>query len=325
MQLPYNGVHDHARLTLRRRGAVPSFATGHGNYIMFAGSYVALITPMHPDGSLDLTAFEKLVAWHVAEGTDGVVPVGTTGESPTLTHDEHRLVVECAVRVAGGRMKVMAGAGSNATAEAVALAQFAKQAGADAALSVTPYYNRPTQEGLYQHFHAVAEAADLPIFIYNIPPRSAVDMSVATMARLAQHRNIAGQKDATANLSRPLQIRAACGPDFVQFSGEDHTVLAFLAQGGHGCISVTANVAPRLCSEMHRAWRDGRVRDAMAIQDRLAPLHDALFAEASPAPVKYAAHLLSRASPFARLPIAPLSEPVQAQVRAALQGAGLLN
>ena len=291
---------------------------------MFAGSYVALITPMHPDGSLDESALAQLIEWHVAEGTDGVVPVGTTGESPTLTHDEHERVVERTVGVAAGRVRVMAGAGSNATAEAVALTRHAKQAGADAALVVTPYYNRPTQEGLYQHFAAVA-AVDLPVFIYNIPPRSVVDMSVATMARLAQHASIVGVKDATANLARPLQTRAACGPDFVQFSGEDHTALAFLAAGGHGCISVTANVAPGLCAQMHRAWREGRLRDAMAIQDRLLPLHDAMFAEASPAPVKYAASLLGRAGATARLPMAPLSDAVQAQVRAALVGAGLLN
>ncbi len=292
---------------------------------MFAGSYVALITPMRPDGTVDEAAIEKLVDWQAQQGTDGVVPVGTTGESPTLSHDEHRRVVEIAVRVSAGRMKVIAGAGSNATAEAVALTQHAKDAGADAALVVTPYYNKPTQEGLYLHYATIAAAVDLPVFIYNIPPRSVVDMSVATMARLAQHPTIVGVKDSTASLVRPLQTRAACGAGFVQFSGEDHTALAFLAAGGVGCISVTANVAPALCSQMHRAWREGRLADAMAIQDRLLPLHDALFAEASPAPVKYAASLLGRATPFARLPIAPLSEPVQAQVRAAMAGAGLLG
>ncbi len=292
---------------------------------MFAGSYVALITPMRPDGAVDEAAFEKLVAWQAEQGTEGVVPVGTTGESPTLTHAEHQRVVEIAVRVSAGRMRVIAGAGSNSTAEAIELTRHAKSAGADAALVVTPYYNRPTQEGLYLHYAAIAAAVDLPVLIYNIPPRSAVDMSVATMARLAQHPTIVGVKDSTASLVRPLQTRAACGTGFVQFSGEDHTALAFLAAGGVGCISVTANVAPALCSQMHRAWREGRLADAMAIQDRLLPLHDALFAEASPAPVKYAASLLGRATPYARLPIAPLSEPVQAQVRAAMAGAGLLD
>ena len=292
---------------------------------MFAGSYVALITPMRPDGGVDDAAFEKLVAWQAEQGTEGVVPVGTTGESPTLTHAEHQRVVEIAVRVSAGRMRVIAGAGSNSTAEAIELTRHAKAAGADAALVVTPYYNRPTQEGLYLHYAAIASAVDLPVFIYNIPPRSAVDMSVATMARLAQHPTIVGVKDSTASLVRPLQTRAACGPGFVQFSGEDHTALAFLAAGGVGCISVTGNVAPALCSQMHRAWREGRLADAMAIQDRLLPLHDALFAEASPAPVKYAASLLGRATPFARLPIAPLSEAVRAQVQAAMAGAGLLG
>jgi len=292
---------------------------------MFAGSYVALITPMRPDGAVDEAAFEQLVEWQATQGTDGVVPVGTTGESPTLTHDEHRRVIEIAVRVSAGRMRVIAGAGSNSTAEAVALTRHAKEAGADAALVVTPYYNKPTQEGLYLHYSAIATAVDLPVFIYNIPPRSVVDMSVATMARLAQHPTIVGVKDSTASLVRPLQTRAACGHGFVQFSGEDHTALAFLAAGGVGCISVTANVAPALCSQMHRAWREGRLHDAMAIQDQLLPLHDALFAEASPAPVKYAASLLGRATPFARLPMAPLSDLVQAQVRAAMTGAGLLG
>ena len=292
---------------------------------MFKGSYVALITPMRPDGAVDEAAMHDLVAWQVQEGTDGLVPVGTTGESPTLSHDEHRRVVEITIEAAAGRVPVIAGAGSNSTSEAIELTRHAKQVGADAALVVTPYYNRPTQEGLYRHFSAIADAVDLPIVIYNIPPRSVVDMSVDTMARLSRHPNIVGVKDATANLARPLHTRRACGPDFVQMSGEDHTRLSFLAAGGHGCISVTGNVAPRLCSDMHRAWADGDIAGAMAIQDRLLPLHDALFAESSPGPVKYAASLLGRGTDHCRLPLAPVGEPVRAQVRDAMAGAGLLN
>jgi 4-hydroxy-tetrahydrodipicolinate synthase len=292
---------------------------------MFKGSLVALITPMRPDGALDEDALARFVDWQIREGTSGVVPVGTTGESPTLSHDEHRRVVEITIEVARGRVPVIAGAGSNSTAEAVALAQHAKQAGADAALVVTPYYNRPTQEGLYQHFKAVADAADLPILIYNIPPRSVVDMSVETMARLARHPNIVGVKDATANLARPLHTRAACGTGFCQLSGEDHTAVAFLASGGDGCISVTGNVAPRLCAEMHAAWQDGRPQEAIALQDRLLAVHDAMFAESSPGPVKYAASLLGHGSDHCRLPMAPIADTTRTRVRDALAGAGLLN
>src|SRR5689334_24205860 len=226
---------------------------------MFKGSLVALITPMREDGSIDEKAYADFVDWQITEGTNAVVPVGTTGESPTLSHEEHRRVVEIAIDVAKGRVPVIAGAGSNSTEEAIALTRHAKEAGADAALVVTPYYNKPTQEGLYLHFTAIADAVDLPIIIYNIPPRSVIDMSVETMARLAKHRNIVGVKDATANLARPLHTRRACGAQFCLLSGEDHTAIAFLAAGGDGCISVTANVAPRLCSEMQTAWHEGRV------------------------------------------------------------------
>ncbi|TPG61203.1 4-hydroxy-tetrahydrodipicolinate synthase [Roseomonas nepalensis] len=292
---------------------------------MFKGSLVALITTMTPDGKLDERAFQDLVAWQVAEGTQGLIPVGTTGESPTLSHAEHQRVVEMCVEAAGGRVPVIAGAGSNSTAEAVALAQHAKEAGADAALVVTPYYNKPTQEGLYLHFSTIADAVDLPIIIYNIPPRSVIDMSVETMARLAKHPNIVGVKDATANLTRPLHTRAACGPEFCQLSGEDHTVVSFLAAGGVGCISVTANIAPRLLREMHDAWAEGRLADAMAIQDRLLPVHDAMFCESSPGPVKYAASLLGKGSDYCRPPLAPIAEASRARVRNALSGAGLLN
>lgn len=292
---------------------------------MFKGSLVALITPMRDDGTIDEKAMSRFVDWQVREGTHGVVPTGTTGESPTLTHDEHRRVVEITVEAVGGRVPVVAGTGSNSTEEAISLTKHAKQAGADAALVVTPYYNKPTQEGLYLHFMAVADAADLPVIIYNIPSRSVVDMTPATMARLAKHPNIVGVKDATANLARPLHQRRACGPEFCQLSGEDHTALAFLAAGGMGCISVTGNVAPRLCSTMHEAWQGGRIEEAMRIQDRLTPLHDAMFCETSPGPVKLAASLLGHGTPHCRLPLAPLAETAQAQVRAAMAEAGLLN
>ncbi|MCS6891015.1 MAG: 4-hydroxy-tetrahydrodipicolinate synthase [Rhodovarius sp.] len=292
---------------------------------MFQGSMTALITPMTESGELDERAFVEFVEWQIAEGTECLVPVGTTGESPTLSHEEHKRVVELCVRTARKRVPVMAGAGSNSTAEAIDLARHAEKVGADALLVVTPYYNRPTQEGLYAHFTAIADAVALPIFIYNIPGRSAVDMTPETMGRLARHRHIVGVKDATANLTRPYHQRMACGPDFIQLSGEDHTALAFLAAGGHGCISVTANIAPRLCAEMHKAWREGRVRDAMAIQERLIPVHDAMFCETSPGPVKYAASLLGKCTPFCRLPLAPVSEATRSRIRAAMVGAGLLN
>jgi 4-hydroxy-tetrahydrodipicolinate synthase len=292
---------------------------------MFKGSLVALITPMREDGTVDEKAYAEFVDWQIKEGTHAVVPVGTTGESPTLSHDEHRRVVEIAIEVAKGRVPVIAGAGSNSTEEAIALARHAKEAGADAALIVTPYYNKPTQEGMFLHFSAIADAVDLPIIIYNIPPRSVVDMSVETMARLAKHKNIVGVKDATANLTRPLHTLRACGESFCQLSGEDHTALAFNAVGGVGCISVSANVAPRLCSEMQTAWAEGRFKEAMAIQNRLVPLHDALFSETSPGPVKYAASLLGKTSERCRLPLAPLMGPTRERVRAAMTEVGLLN
>lgn len=292
---------------------------------MFKGSLVALITPMHEDGSIDEKAFAAFVDWQINEGTSAVVPVGTTGESPTLSHDEHKLVVELAVKMAKGRVPVIAGTGSNSTEEAVSLTRHARKVGADAALIVTPYYNKPTQEGMYLHFKTIADAVDLPIIIYNIPPRSVVDMSVETMARLAAHKNIIGVKDATANLARPLHTRRACGAGFCQLSGEDHTAVAFLGAGGDGCISVTANVAPRLCSEMHAAWQEGRVNEAISIQDRLVPLHDALFSETSPGPVKFAASLLGKTSERCRLPLAPLAEVTRERVRAAMTEVGLLN
>ncbi|MBB2204463.1 4-hydroxy-tetrahydrodipicolinate synthase [Gluconacetobacter takamatsuzukensis] len=293
---------------------------------MFKGSITALITPMNDDGSLDFPALGRFLDWQVTEGSSGVVPMGTTGESPTLTHDEHARVVEYTVQLVAGRVPVIAGAGSNSTAEAVAMARHAKAAGADAVLVVAPYYNKPTQEGLYRHFMAVADATDLPLVVYNIPGRSVVEVSVETMARLARHARIIGVKDATANLLRPIQVRRAIGhKPFNQLSGEDGTVVSFLAAGGDGCISVTSNVAPRLCAELHRAWQDGRVADAMALQDRLSPLHDALFCESNPGPVKYAASLLGLAGETCRLPLAPLTDESRTKVREALAAVGLLN
>jgi 4-hydroxy-tetrahydrodipicolinate synthase len=292
---------------------------------MFHGSWVALVTPMHADGGIDEDAYARLIEWQIAEGTNGIVPVGTTGESPTLSHEEHKRVVELAITVAAKRVPVMAGAGSNSTAEAIGLAQHAKAAGADAILVVTPYYNKPTQDGLVRHYTAIAETVDIPLFIYNIPGRSVIDMSVETMARLSGHKNIVGVKDATANLTRPLHTTRACGSGFIQLSGEDHTVIAYLASGGHGCISVTANIAPKLCARMHAAWQRGDVAQAMDIQSRLLPLHDAMFAESNPGPVKYAASLLGYGTATCRLPLAPLAEANAAKMRAAMLELGLLN
>lgn len=292
---------------------------------MFKGSIVALITPMRPDGALDEAAFERQIEWQVECGSNGVVPCGTTGESPTLTHAEHRRLIDIAVRVAAGRIPVIAGTGSNSTAEAIETTRHAHQAGADAALVVTPYYNKPTQDGLFRHFTAIADAVDIPIIIYNIPGRSVIDMGVETMAKLSRHPNIVGVKDSTANLLRPLQVRHRAGSAFCQLSGEDGTAIAFNAAGGSGCISVTANVAPALCAQMHAAWERGDVRAAMDIQDRLLPLHDALFTESNPAPVKYAASLLGRSADFCRLPLAPLQDQTRELVRVAMEEVGLLG
>jgi 4-hydroxy-tetrahydrodipicolinate synthase len=291
---------------------------------MFKGSLVALITPFK-NGAVDEKRFQSFVEWQIAEGTHGVIPCGTTGESPTLSHEEHKRVVELTVEVAKGRIPVIAGTGSNSTAEAIDFTRHAKKAGADAALVVTPYYNKPTQEGLYQHYKALTDAVDLPIIIYNIPARCVIDMSVATMARLAQLPNIVGVKDATNDLARPLRTRAAIGDDFAILSGEDVTVMAFLAQGGDGCISVTANLAPRACADMHEAWQKGDVARAMRINARLGPLHDALFCETSPAPVKFGASLLDKSTPEVRLPLVAATPQAQEQVRSAMRASGVLN
>jgi 4-hydroxy-tetrahydrodipicolinate synthase len=274
---------------------------------------------------VDEKAFRDLVDWQIAEGTNGLVPVGTTGESPTLSHDEHNKVVEWCVAQARGRVPVVAGAGSNSTKEAVDLAKHAEKAGADAVLVVTPYYNKPTQEGLFQHFKAINDAIGIPILIYNIPARSVIDMSVDTMKRLFELKNIAGTKDATANMTRVTQQRAALGEDFNQLSGEDITALGFMAHGGHGCISVTSNVAPRLCSEFQAACLKGDYASALKLQDKLAPLHINLFVETSPAPIKYALSLIGKCAPNVRLPMVPASEKAQTAVREAMVHAGLIN
>ncbi|MEA2975782.1 MAG: 4-hydroxy-tetrahydrodipicolinate synthase [Alphaproteobacteria bacterium] len=290
----------------------------------FRGSFTALVTPFN-NGSLDEKAFRGLVDWQIGEGTSGLVPVGTTGESPTLSHEEHRLVVEWCVQQAKGRVPVIAGAGSNSTAEAIELSQHAEAAGADAVLIVTPYYNKPTQEGLYQHYKAINDAIGIPIIIYNIPGRSVVDMSVETMQRLFELDNIAGVKDATANVIRVSQQRAAMGADFNQLSGEDASALGFMAHGGHGCISVTSNVAPRLCAEFQAACSKGDFALALKLQDKLMPLHNALFIETNPAPAKYALSVLGRCAETVRLPMVPLAERTKAAVCEAMVHAGLAN
>jgi 4-hydroxy-tetrahydrodipicolinate synthase len=291
---------------------------------MFKGSLTALITPFK-NGNLDEEGLARFVDWQIAEGTHGLVPTGTTGESPTLDYDEHKRVIEITIATARGRVPVMAGTGSNSTEEAIELSTHAQKAGADGLLIVTPYYNKPTQEGLYQHFKAINDAVDIPIVIYNIPPRSIVDMSVATMARLFELKNIVGVKDATANLARVSQQRAAMGPDFIQLSGEDATALGFMAHGGHGCISVVSNIAPRLCAEFQTACLSGDFKAALAIQDRLMPLHDAMFCETNPAPVKYAASRLGLCSAEMRLPMVPLSDGARQTVDEAMAKAGLIT
>jgi 4-hydroxy-tetrahydrodipicolinate synthase len=289
---------------------------------MFKGSFTALITPFD-NGALDEEAFRKLVDFQIRSGTHGLVPVGTTGESPTLSHDEHNRVVELCVKQAAGRVPVIAGAGSNSTAEAIELVRHAKSAGAAAALVVTPYYNKPTQEGLYRHYKAINDAVSLPILIYNIPPRSVIDISVATMTRLFELPNIVGVKDATMNLARVSQQRAAMGPGFNQLSGEDGTAIGFMAHGGHGCISVTANVAPRLCADFQNACLAGDYARALQLHDRLMPLHEALFVETSPAPVKYAAERLGLCRSEVRLPLAPASDNARRIVDEAMGKAGI--
>ena len=290
----------------------------------FRGSFTAMVTPFK-NGSLDERAFRDLVDWQIAEGTNGLVPVGTTGESPTLSHEEHRQVVGWCIAQAKSRVPVIAGAGSNCTAEAIELARHAEKAGANAVLVVTPYYNKPTQEGLYQHFKAINDAIGIPIIIYNIPGRSVIDMSVETMKRLYELPNIAGVKDATANVVRVTQQRQELGEGFNQLSGEDASALGFMAHGGHGCISVTSNVAPRLCAEFQSACLKGDYHTALRLQDKLMPLHTALFIETNPAPAKYALSVLGKCADTVRLPMVRLAEKTKAAVREAMVHAGLIN
>ncbi|MEA2756181.1 MAG: 4-hydroxy-tetrahydrodipicolinate synthase [Aliidongia sp.] len=289
----------------------------------FTGSYTALVTPFR-QGAVDERALQELVAWQIAEGTEGLVPCGTTGESPTLSHAEHKRVVELTIEVAKGKAVVMAGAGSNSTAEAIDFTQHAQNAGADAVLIVCPYYNRPTQEGLFQHYKAIHDTSDIPIVIYNIPGRASVDMSIETMARLAKLPRIVGVKDASGDLARPLRTRLAIGPEFSQLSGDDITTVAFLAQGGDGCISVTSNIAPRLCADLHEAWRARNFAAVQQLNERLAPVHDAMFCESSPAPVKYAASLMGKCLPEIRGPLVEASPAARERVALALRQAGLI-
>ena len=290
----------------------------------FRGSMTALVTPFK-NGKVDEAAFRGHVDWQIAQGTHGLVPVGTTGESPTLSHAEHKSVVEWCISEAKGRVPVIAGAGSNNTHEAVELSRHAEKAGADAVLIVTPYYNKPNQEGLYQHYKAINDAIGIPIIIYNIPPRSIVDMSVDTMARLYELKNIVGVKDATGNIVRVSQQRQAMGPDFIQLSGEDATALAFNVHGGHGCISVSSNVAPKACADFQNASLSGDYAKALTYQDKLFPLHTALFVEPNPAGPKYALSVLGRMSDEVRLPMVPTTEPTRAIIRKAMAFAGLTN
>ncbi len=291
---------------------------------MFRGSLTALITPFRK-GKVDEQAFQDFVNWQIEQGSHGLVPCGTTGESPTLTHAEHKRVVELCVEAADGRVPVIAGAGSNSTSEAIDFTKHAKEAGADAVLVVTPYYNKPTQEGLVLHYLAIANAVDIPIIIYNIPARCVIDMSVETMAKLAEHDNIVGVKDATNDLTRPQKMLQLVGEKFCQLSGEDGTSVAFLAQGGKGCISVTANVAPHLCAQLQDSWHLGTYEDAFRVRDILAPLHEAMFVETNPGPVKFAASLLGKCAPDTRLPLAPLKIKSKARIEEAMRAAGLLN
>ncbi len=290
---------------------------------MFSGSLPALVTPFK-NGQLDIDTLKHLVEWHIAEGSNGLVPVGTTGESPTLTHAEHEQVVEEVVKAAAGRIKVIAGAGSNNTAESIRLVQHAERVGADAALVVTPYYNKPTQRGLVAHYTAIDAASDLPVVIYNIPGRSIIDMTPETMGQLAKLKTIIGVKDATGDVARASQQRATCGADFIQLSGEDASALGFNAHGGVGCISVTANVAPRLCAEFQAATLAGDYAQALKLQDRLMPLHDAIFVEPGLVGAKYGMSLLGKCSTDVRPPLTELLDDTKEQIKSAMQHAGLL-
>ena len=290
---------------------------------MFKGSNVALITPFK-DNKLDVESYIKIIHFHLKNGTNGLVPAGTTGESPTLNHDEHQQVIEICIKESKGAIPIIAGTGSNSTSEAVSLTKHAEKVGANAALVVTPYYNKPTQAGLYHHYKSIADNTNLPIIIYNIPGRSIVDMSIETMIELSKIENIIGVKDATNDLFRPLLTRKLMSEDFCYLSGEDGTALAFLSQGGHGCISVTANIAPKLCSEMHESWRNGDIKTSQEINLQLSELHHSLFLESSPGPVKYAASLLGLCNPETRLPLVEINQETKNKVKACLKEVNLI-
>ena len=284
---------------------------------MFKGSITALITPLK-NGKVDEKAFQDLIEWQINQGSHGFVPCGTTGESPTLTHEEHERVINLCIESANGRVPVIAGTGSNSTDEAISLTKFSKGAGADAALVVTPYYNKPTQEGLYHHFKAINDSCDLPIIIYNIPGRSVVDINIETMKKLAKLKNIIGVKDSSNDLTRPLLTAKSIGKNFCQISGEDATIVPFLSQGGHGCISVTANIVPKICSDLHNAWQKGNFKKVQFLNSLLFPLHNALFLETSPGPVKYAASLLRICSSELRLPLVHVASSTKKEIKSVL-------
>ena len=290
---------------------------------MFFGSIPALITPFNKS-EVDYDSFQKIIEWSIEQGSHGFVPCGTTGESPTLSHDEHKNVVDVCIKIVDKRVPVIAGTGSNNTIEAIEFTKHAEESGADGALIVTPYYNKPTQEGLYLHYKKIAESTNLPIIIYNIPGRSIVDMSIETMVELSKIKNIIGVKDATNDLFRPLLTRTKIKKDFCYLSGEDGTALAYLIQGGNGCISVTANIAPKLCSELHNHWKNKEIDKALQINLKLAKIHHALFIESSPGPVKYAAELLNLCSAETRLPLAPIKDSTKLIIKKCMSEANLI-
>jgi 4-hydroxy-tetrahydrodipicolinate synthase len=284
---------------------------------MFKGSITALITPLK-NGKVDEKSFQDFVEWQINQGSHGLVPCGTTGESPTLTHEEHERVIYLCIEAANGKVPVIAGTGSNSTDEAISLTKFSKEEGADAALIVTPYYNKPTQEGLYHHFKAINDSCDLPIIIYNIPGRSVIDINIETMKKLAKLKNIIGVKDSSNDLTRPLLTTKSINKKFCQISGEDATVVPFLSQGGHGCISVTANIVPKMCSELHNAWQKGNFKKVQFLNSFLFPLHNALFLETSPGPVKYAASILKICSSELRLPLVNVASSTKKEIKSVL-------
>ncbi len=290
----------------------------------FKGSIVALVTPFKK-GKVDVEAFQKLIEWHIASGTHGLVPCGTTGETPTLSEAEHKNLIDVCVKTVRGRIPVIAGTGSSSTEKSIDLARYAEKSGADGILVVTPYYNKPTQEGLYQHYKAIHDATNIPIILYNVPGRTGVDMSVETVIRLAALKRVVGIKDATVDVSRPLQLRVALGDKFIQLSGEDATVAAYLAQGGHGCISVTANIAPKLCSDLHTAWQKKDFKTFEKIRDALLPLHKYLFAETSPAPAKYCLSRLGKCAEELRLPMVPVTAITRQKLDDAMEFAGIFK